>query len=103
MNSFGDFFLEDEPRAAFLAALAPFLTTPQRRRLGPDMFGNVYGQFLAKVGRQAMSGQLNPMNLPKFADFTRGQDFNRNFQDMPRWQRGGEQQFNPRTRFLFGF
>lgn len=100
-QDFARFFLEEEPRASFFSAAAPFGTSPVRRRFLQNQFGEVFDQYLAALGAGARQGSVP--NLP-FADFTSGFDFNQLFQQQPRFQRGASSQFfNPRTRFLFGF
>jgi len=100
-QDFARFFLEDQPRSAFFSAAAPFGTSPVRQRFFQNQFDEVFNQYLAALGRGAREG--NVPNLP-FADFAGSFDFNRLFQQQPRFQRGASSQFfNPRTRFLFGF
>ena len=98
---FSSFFLEQQPRAAFLSAAAPFGTSPQRRRGFRNQFESVFDQYLAMIGQEARGGNVPTL---RFTDFTSGLDFNRLFREQPRFQRGeNEDRFNPRTRFLFGF
>ena len=100
-EEFARFFLEEDPRAAFFSAISPFGTTPQRRRFFSEQFPDVRNQFHGALGAQARQGLMPDLN---FGDFTANFDFNRLFQQQPRFQRGVSSQFfNPRTRFLFGF
>lgn len=103
-SPFGRFFLDDQPQASFFNSIQPFSNTPIRRRFFQSQFDPVMGAFMARLGGMARGGTLDPMNLPRFDDFTKSFDFNRLFQQAPRSQRGESAQFfNPRTRFLFGF
>jgi len=103
-NDFGRFFLEDQPRAAFLGQAIPFAKSPFQKRTFPNLFDQVFDQFLAQIAQQAQAGQLDPFNLPRFGQFVGGVDPNALTRQLPRFQRGASSQFfNPRTRFLFGF
>lgn len=99
--TFGRFFLNEQPRAAYGSAALPFGTSPAKRRFVQGSFDDVWSRFLAQLGLQARAGFVPDLD---FGDFTANFDFNKLFQDQPRFARGQDaQQFNPRTRFLFGF
>jgi hypothetical protein len=98
---FPAFFLEDQPRSAFFSAAEPFSKAPIRRRFFQNQFDTVFDQYLAALGAAARTGVASDQT---FADFSGNFDFNRLFQQQPRFQRGVSSQFfNPKTRFLFGF
>ena len=100
-EDFAKFFLEEDQRAAFFSAISPFGTTPGRRRFLSEQFPAVVNRFHGALGEQARQGLMPDLS---FGDFTGNFDFNRLFQQQPRFQRGASSQlFNPKTRFLFGF
>lgn len=103
-TTFSQFFLEDEPRSAFLAAANPYFRSPLRRRVLTDQYNAVWDRYLADLGLRSMAGTLDPNMPPGFAPFAQAQDYDKLFYEQPRWSRGARTSiFNPRTRFLFGF
>ena len=100
-RDFAQFFLEQMPRAAYESAAKPFGGTPQRRRFLDRNYDETFNQYLGQLGGQAREGFVPDLN---WGDFTQNFDFNRAFYQSPREQRGdSERQFNPNTRFLYGF
>ena len=100
-NNFFQDFLEQEPTAAFFSAIKPFGTSPRRSRFLQEQYAPNRGRYMGELGEQLRQGILP--DLP-FTDFLSSQDFNRQYMDQPRYNRGmSSSSFNPRTRFLYGF
>jgi hypothetical protein len=95
--------LGDVPEAAFFNAIRGLGTTPARRRFFESQFQPTLNRFRGRQGEQLLGGAMPSLTFQDFLS-RRGPQFNREFFQKPRANRGASSGFfNPRTRFLLGF
>lgn len=104
-TDFGRFFLEESPRAAFFAAMRPWIKSPAKRRFAETQFDPFYDWYQGALGQQAMQGGIPSLN---FADYLKAPQafghstIDQRFRSDP-FRQAHQGFLAPRTRWLLGF
>ena len=79
-------WLEDTPQASYYGSLGGQKSqTPAQRRHYEGNFSNMWNRYMGNLGGQALGGQ---QPTGSFTDYLGGFDWNKNYNALPRWQRG---------------
>ena len=95
--------LESEPKLPFFSELNQRTgLSPNQRLFFENQFDSIFNRFTGLIGQGLQSG-TQPSQLPKFQDFIKDFDFQRDFFSRPPSLRfgGSTARFAPPTRFLF--
>ena len=94
--------LEEMPQAAYYGQLGQQQMSPLARRYFEGNYGDIYNQYLGRLGQQLMGGQ-EP--TARFQDFLSEAPFSQRFAQLPPEFTGRQSRrsrFNPYTQFKFG-
>ncbi len=93
-------WLTDQPQARFFGELANKRQsfTPGQSSYWGGQYGNIYNRYLGQLGQTAMQGQVPSQT---FGNFMSQFPWERQWGNLPRWQRGyNERAFSPSMRWL---
>ena len=98
----GRMALSQMPQAAYLGSEAAQrfgAKSPRKSRYVQRAYGDVYGDYLGKVGEALTAGRAPTT----FEEFLKADDpFTKRYSQLPQYERGVTQTTtNPRTRFIF--